>query len=74
MKYAVGGVCGKSRGDGEGSGSYATDDALAVLNYVAGSAQETLTKEVADCDKDGTITTDDALAILSYVAGAGTLS
>lgn len=56
-------------GDADGSGGITTDDALAILKFVAGIAQNGFVEEAADVDGAGGITTDDALAVLRIVAG-----
>ena len=56
-------------GDANGDGQIKTDDALAILKYVASLKQEYFLEQAANCDGKAGISTSDALAVLKYVAG-----
>ena len=56
-------------GDANGDGQIRADDALAILEYVAGVKQEYFIKQAANCDGRAGINANDALEVLKYVAG-----
>lgn len=59
----------KLMGDADQDGQLTSDDALAVLMYIAGKKPEVCHMTAADCDGSAGLTSDDALAILMHIAG-----
>ena len=62
-------VCAYTPGDINGDGEVDINDAVCLLQYVAGWKLDGIVKEALDVNGDGRINTKDAIQILRYIAG-----
>lgn len=56
-------------GDANDDGTVTTDDAVAIMKWIAGFPGVVINEANANCNGDNVVSTDDAVAIMKWIAG-----